>query len=261
MPHRLAVINTQGEVWAREVTESTISAGVKLSGPGLFGGPDDKYVIGLRENIAVITKTGDVWNRKVTATTVENGSNVGNIFGGPNDKYVLSAQRGYAGIPGGLILVVNTDGEVWQHNIDKNILSSRGKLNGPGLFGGPNDKYVVYEDSAERILVINTNGEVWAHNLLRKDSFSPIDGIGGGYKLDGPGLFGGPNDKYVVYLYGQLLVINAQGEVWARKVLKSTVTAGVKLSGPGLFGEPNDKYVIGYHLADPPPHLADPLPR
>jgi hypothetical protein len=42
---KLAVINAKGEIWARDLSDRSISGGVKLAGPGLFGGPDDQFVI------------------------------------------------------------------------------------------------------------------------------------------------------------------------------------------------------------------------
>jgi hypothetical protein len=42
----LAVINTRGDVWARDLDLSggNVGAGVKLTGPSLFGWPDDQFV-------------------------------------------------------------------------------------------------------------------------------------------------------------------------------------------------------------------------
>jgi hypothetical protein len=65
-----------------------------------------------------------------------------------------------------------------------------------------------------------------------------VDAVGAGYQLLGPGLFGGPYDKYVVISGGRLLVSNTQGEVWARNLTHA--------DGPGLFGGPDDKYVVTY---------------
>ena len=47
MGDKLAVINTAGEVWARDLdlTGDTIGAGAKLTGPGLFGGPGDQFIV------------------------------------------------------------------------------------------------------------------------------------------------------------------------------------------------------------------------
>jgi len=244
--YQLAVINTQGEVWARDVTESTVSAGHKLSGSGLFGVPGDICVVGLSDSIAVVTKTGDVWNHGVTQSTVGDSFNVGNILGASvsDNKYVLSDGCS-------CIFVVTTAGELWGHDLSHNKIGGGYKFNGSSLFGGSGDKYVVYDNhSRERVLVVTTEGEVWAHDLSSsKGGSAPLDTIGGGYKLDGSGLFGGPDDIGVVYLNGQLLVINTQGEVWARNITGSTVSAGVKLSGSGLFGAPDYKYVIAYHCS------------
>jgi hypothetical protein len=73
-------------------------------------------------------------------------------------------------------------------------------------------------------LVVNTKGEVWAHDLSssKPGIFCP-DSVSVGHTLHGPTLFGAPNDKYVVYYDGQLLVINTLGEVWARSVTSSAV--------------------------------------
>jgi hypothetical protein len=251
---QLAVINTAGEVWARDLDLSSgnVGAGSKLTGPGLFGGPDDQFVVASGTSIAVITKSGAFWPR-----TVEIGNAIspgvqtsGSLFGGQNAKYVLY----YSG-SSSVVYVVNTKGEVWTHSIGTqsgnptSVVSGR-KMNGPSLFGAPNDKYVVLEGN--RILVINTQGEVWAHDLSESNptpgTFGGLkfDTVSTGRKLNGPGLFGAPNDKYVAYVPGHLLVINNLGEVWARAITSSEVGPGVKLNGSGLFGGANDKYVVTY---------------
>ena len=83
------------------------------------------------------------------------------------------------------------------------------------LFGAPDAKYVLGDVDCPRIYVVNTRGEVWAHDLI---GFT----VGPGNKLNGHLLFGAPNDKYVVWGFGQILVINSQGEVWAHDVSGST---------------------------------------
>jgi hypothetical protein len=66
------------------------------------------------------------------------------------------------------------------------------KLNGLSLFGGPGNKYVLY-DPGFRILVINNSGQVWAHDLSCAHPAPLVgcgtpDSIGTGYMLSGPGL-------------------------------------------------------------------------
>jgi len=39
------MINTRGEVWARDVDANHVGAGVKMNGPGLFGGLNDEHVV------------------------------------------------------------------------------------------------------------------------------------------------------------------------------------------------------------------------
>ncbi len=255
---KLAVINTAGEVWARDLDLSggNVGAGVKLSGPGLFGGPDDQFVVASVNSIAVITTSGAFWPRTVQLNnTIGPGFKTsGSLFGGPNAKYVL---YNYGC---GEVYVVNTQGEVWAHSTSSTSVGIGRKLNGPSLFGGPNDKYVVFDGA--RILVINTQGEVWAHDLSSSNRppnsllGCEYDTVGIGYKLAGPSLFGGPNDKYVACTGGPdgyLLVINSLGEVWSRRLSRAAVGPGVKLNGPGLFGAANDKYVVTYQEPAPPP--------
>jgi hypothetical protein len=184
----------------------------------------------------------------------------GTLFGGSDAKYVVANTR--------TIYVINTEGEVWAHE-GWGDLSGGNKLNGPSLFGGNNDKYVLLDDN--RILIINTLGEIWAHDLICTNlplqeppplftgvlcgpytgAVSP-DAVGGGYKLNGPSLFGATNDKYVVLVNELLLVINTSGDVWARSISGTTVSAGYKLSGPRLFGGPDDRYVVVYEAESPP---------
>jgi hypothetical protein len=245
---RLAVINTSGEVWARnlDLVGMTVGSGAKLIGPGLFGGSDDQFVIAATNSMSVITNTGAVWPRTLTNTTVGPSTQLpGSLFGGPNSKYVLAANCGD-------IYVINTAGQVWDHFL--NNVGNGSLLKGPGLFGGSNDKYAVLDQGFGRILVINTLGEVWAHDLTSDvpQSFCP-NSVGAGYKLTGPSLFGGPNDKYVVSAGTHLLVINSLGQVWARNITRTSVGPGFQLSGPGLFGAPNDKYVVEYMVVPPTP--------
>jgi hypothetical protein len=246
---KLAVINTSGQVWARDLdlVGNTVGQGVRLSGPGLFGGPDDQFVVASTNSISVITTSGAVWPRSVDNTTIGPGVSLfGSLFGGPNSKYVLSTGCG--------IYVINNGGQVWSHFIAGTSVGAGSQLKGPGLFGGPNDKYAVFDQSNSRILIINTLGQVWAHDLTSSvpQSFCP-DSVGDGYQLTGPGLFGGPNDAYVVSVDSHLLVINTLGQVWARDLTRTTVGAGHKLGGPGLFGRPNDKYVVVYSVVPQPP--------
>ncbi len=248
---KLAVVNEEGEVWSRDVdlSRNTIGAGEKLAGPGLFGGPDHQFVVASGNAIAVVTRSGAFWPRTVDSNNAIGSwlQTSGSLFGGPNAKYLMyqsACQK---------VFVVNTKGEVWslpintQSGVPKAVGSGE-KMNGSNIFGGPNDKYVVLDNSS-RILVINNNGEVWAHDLIKSsDNSCSFDSVGAGYKLNGPGLFGAPNDKYVVALDGNILVINNAGEVWARKLTRSTIGSAAKLNGPGLFGGRNDKYVVTYNL-------------
>jgi hypothetical protein len=246
----LAVINTEGQVWARQLDLSggNVGAGEEVTGPSLFGGPDDQFVVtGGIAYIAVVTKTGAFWPHFLNPSTAPPGFALGpglqfsgSLFGGPDAKYVL-------GDMGCGVYVINQAGAIWNHivELDNNSIGAGNQLNGPTLFGAPDDKYVVSTGSS--ILVVNTKGEVWAHDLSssKPNIFCP-DTVSVGRKLNGPSLFGAPNDKYVVYYEGQLLVINTLGEVWARSVTSSAVGPGKKLIGPGLFGGTDDKYVIAF---------------
>jgi hypothetical protein len=179
----------------------------------------------------------------------------GNLFGGPDAKYVFGGENCME--DQGAAYVANSKGEVWVHQVDSQTVGAGTKLNGSGLFGGSNDKYVVFENGAtnDSILVINTLGEVWAHDLSASEhnaqsSCDVYDTIGAGHKLTGPTLFGGQNDKYVLS-YASLLVVNAAGEVWTHGRSAHSVGIGVRLSGPGVFGTPNDsRYVLAYLTFD-----------
>jgi len=242
---KLAVINASGEVWARDLSGNSVGPGVKLAGPGLFGGPDDQFVVASQNSIAVVTTSGVLWRRHVDDNSVGNGvRHSGSLFGGPDAKYVVDGGHCQA------VFVVNNGGEVWAHALGPRSVGVGSKLNGPSLFGGPNDKYVVYDDLYKRLLVVNTRGEVWAHDMMggAPQGVCGFDTVGDGYKLNGPALFGGPNDKYVVASGGRLLVINAMGEVWARNMARRAIGPGAKLDGPGLFGGSDDRYVVAYYV-------------
>jgi hypothetical protein len=259
MADKLAVINTAGEVWARDLdlAGSKVGAGVQLTGPGLFGGTDDQFVVASGPWIAVITKSGAYWPRRVQFdNTIGSGMQVsGSLFGGPDTKYVL--------YDGGCqeVYVVNTAGEVWTHTIasQNGNFTSVGlgqQMNGPSLFGSTNPKYVVLEIGS-RILVINAQGEVWAYDISISNPTPNqfqcgFNTVSAGQQLTGPGLFGAPNDKYVAFVYNSLLVINTLGEVWAHNITDSAVGSGNMLNGPGLFGGTDDKYVVTYSVEPPP---------
>ena len=247
---KLAVINTRGDVWARDLdlVGGTVGGGMKLSGPGLFGGPDDQFVVASLNSIAVINTAGGFWPRTVTSSSVGPGIGFsGTLFGGPDAKYVLDFRSCNQ------VYVVNDKGDVWSHAINSSSVGGGWRLNG-NLFGAPDDKYVVLDEINRRILVVNTRGEVWGHDLSKSDAtFCGFDGVGAGYRLNGPGLFGAPDDKYVAVLGNTLMVINTRGEVWTRNMTRSTIGPGVKLNGPGLFGAPDDKYVVAYFVRQPAP--------
>jgi len=276
MGWKIAVINSAGEVWARDLSENQVGPGEKLSGPSLFGGPNDQIVLGTSEIspsllflmgvINVINTSGEVWSRYVNDTTVDAGLPLGGtLFGGSDAKYVTIASINdisafFSRCPS-IFYVINSRGEVWRHPITSDGVSGGHKLDGPSLFVGSNDKYVVLDPGAPSLLVINTLGEVWAHDLSGSLFQALVPGVpvcpndfttvGAGHKLNGPTLFSGPNDKYVVSAriagINRLLVINTAGEVWLRDISGTTVGPGVKLDGPGLFRGSDDKYVVTYY--------------
>jgi len=247
---KLAVITQAGEVWARDINATTVGAGEMLQGPSLFGGPDDAFVLGSTNQLYVVTKSGAVWAHDMQPRTVSDTHRIdagsplpGTLFGGPDAKYVLYDERSM------VFYVVTTNGVVWAHPLGQ--ISGGYPLKGPSLFGAQNDKYVLLD--GYRFLVVNTRGQIWAHDIsctnpIPQSFLCPPDTVGAGYMLNGPSLFGAPNDKYVVLENGVLMVINTFGEVWARSISGSTVGTGYKLSGPTLFGGANDKYVVTYDL-------------
>ena len=75
--------------------------------------------------------------------------------GGVPAKYVLAM--------GNRILVVNTQGEVWAHDVGTGI-GNASRLPGPAVAtAGVPAKYVLA--MGNRILVVNAQGEVWAHDV------------------------------------------------------------------------------------------------
>jgi hypothetical protein len=147
------VINSKGEVWMHLIDSQSVGDGKKLNGPSLFGGSDHKYAVYIDGSILVINTRGEVWSHNVLASTrapqtfcdlydtIRDGHKLAgtSLFGGPNDRYVLAL--------GHRLLVVNTLGEVWAHDLSSVGVGAGVKLSGPGLFGTPNDtKYVVAYD-------------------------------------------------------------------------------------------------------------------
>jgi len=265
----VAVVNTQGEVWVHPVTADHVGGGTRLSGPTLFGpapanigrnprtGSNDAFVIGGESRISVATIRGEVWTRSGDTKNISPGTLLpGRLWAENvhNAKYVFGLDQNDSVCDFRGYYVVNTQGQVWLHA--GGTLNATNLIDGPSLFGAANDKYVVGDGPRHRVLVINAQGEVWAHDFLKCAQIQagafhmprPV-AIGAGHKLNGPGLFGASNDRYVVMLRDRLLVINNAGEVWARTISQDSVGPGVKLAGPGLFGGPNDAYVVAYAVA------------
>ena len=214
-------------------------------------GSNDEFVLGKINEIGVVNKSGELWLHTVTDESVFPGYRVpGSLFGGPIPaRYVV-----WDG--GRLIYVINTIGDVWAHYWTRDGVSGGYKLKGRPIVG-PNDKYVVWEAGytyAGRILVVNRQGEVWAHELSCSilpipPSFScTIDTVGAGYKLNGPSLFGAPNDKYVAIANDLLMVINTSGEVWAHTISYRAVGPGYRLNGLKVFGGNDDRFVVVYEV-------------
>jgi hypothetical protein len=245
----LAVVNQAGEVWARSLNLTSVGSGFKLAGPSIFGGPAQFALPGFFTGIDVVTPGGAVWTHSITITngtgTIGSGVNIGSLFGGPDAEFVLKDDSI------GAYYVVNTRGQVWIHNLSNGVVGGGTLLNGPSLFGGPNQKFVLF-DPGYRILVINTLGEVWAHDLVcppPNQGFGCVPtGVGIGYKLGGPRLFGGSgsNDKYALVANQFILIVNSAGQVWAHRFSHSTISAGYQLQGPSLFGGDNTSFVVGF---------------
>lgn len=241
----LAVVNRDGEVWPRELTLTSVGPGFKLAGPSLFGGPYKFVTSDSDSDIVVVTAAGTAWNHTILDSDggsldgIQGGiAEKGSLFDGSNAEFVLKDYPNY--------YVINTAGEVWVHVDQNGTIGPGKKLNGPSLFGGSNQKYVLY-DPGFRILVLNSLGQVWAHDLSCAHP-GPLgcvtpDSIGSGYKLTGPGLFGAPNDKYALVANQCILIVNTAGQVWAHKFSHSTIQGGFQLQGPVLFGGNNDAFV------------------
>jgi hypothetical protein len=99
--NRILVINNAGEVWAHVLSRGsdptacmydTVGAGQKLSGPGVFGATDDKYVVSLFGTLYVINKLGEVWAHAMTSSTIAGGVKLSGplLFGASDDKYVVT---------------------------------------------------------------------------------------------------------------------------------------------------------------------------
>jgi hypothetical protein len=196
--------------------------------------------------LAVINQAGEVWARDINATMVGAGEMLQgpSLFGGPDDGLVLGSTNN--------LYVVTKSGAVWAHDMTPRTVSDTHRIDAgsplPGtLFGGPDAKYVLYDETAMMFYVVTTNGIVWAH---------PLGQISGGYPLKGPSLFGAQNDKYVLLDGNRILVVNTRGQIWAHDLSctnpipqsflcpPDTVGAGYMLNGPSLIGAPNDKYVV-----------------
>ena len=64
---------------------------MKLTGPSIFEGSDDRYVLASGNSMYGVTDSGEVLPHEITGTTVSSSSVLsGSLFGGADTKYVLS---------------------------------------------------------------------------------------------------------------------------------------------------------------------------
>jgi hypothetical protein len=137
------------------------------------------------------------------------------------------------------LAVINQTGEVWPRSLDSTSVGPGFMLQGPSIFGGPGNLFVLSDDAD--IVVITESGTVWDHYILQ--SGNPPTLIQGGVPNDGS-LFGGPDTAFVLKANPVYYVVNTAGQVWAHIVQNGTVGNGILLNGASIFGAPNTKYVL-----------------
>jgi hypothetical protein len=256
---KLAVINRDGEVWARalDLSRNLIGGGLaerdqqSRAAARIIGrAPEDrdKFVFGDLNAIYVVTVSGKVWKWPVTATGIGNAEEFTNGLWGQVDspaKYVFPVCEAF--------YVINDRGEVWKHDVVGNQLGDGVKLGGYSLFiagpelTGASEEYVTYERRFNRILRINVDGQVWAHNL------QPRDSCGGTMVEDQRRLTEIPprppqprRPRYA--LSGEhLLVVDDSGRVFARELYSGAIDPAIPLEGPVLFYYPEDApFILTY---------------
>jgi hypothetical protein len=196
----IAVITNSGAFWQRNIAYyNRIEEGIQAAG-SLFGGTDTSFVLfdDRCRNVHVVNNRGEIWTHYIqqgSDLTVSPGQKISgpSLFYGSNARYVL--------LENSRVLVVNTLGEVWAHDLVRppdygffnscriDAVGPGYKLNGPSLFGANDDRYAAWINGY--LLVVNTAGEVWARAVNQWS-------VGDGFKLDGPGLFWANNDAFVV---------------------------------------------------------------
>ncbi len=161
------------------------------------------------------------------------------VAANPEDKWVLFSDI--------YIYVITKDGRVFAHQLSNGIQPAV-LLPGPKVAANPQDKKVLLMGS--KIVVITTSGKAFAHDIQLIGpspgtiGYSHPKSIGEAYALSGSEVAGRPEDKWIVNDGDRIIVIKADGSVFAHKVTNNKVNAPSKLSGPRVAANPDDKWVL-----------------
>lgn len=154
------------------------------------------------------------------------------VAASPQDRFVVTL--------GNRILVVTDDRRVFAHEVVGNTVGFARQL-GTLPPASPGERVVPYRTGPQNWLaMIASDGRAGAVEV-RTTSLGPF------VPLAGSRIAANPQDKWVVSQADRIVVITAQGEVWAHTVTGSVIGTAVRLgnpSGPPVAVNPQDKHVL-----------------
>jgi hypothetical protein len=186
------------------------------------------------------SKIGKVYSHPIDRRGFGDAKLFGDAVGArPEDKWVL-VQRNR-------VLVVTTDGRVFQHPIGS---SSMGVPIGVPPVSGTIpvaarsiDKWLLTH--GDDLLVVTEDGHVFAH---RVDGFAhAARELGGRAGAAAPRVGANPDDRWVLVVGDQILVITDKGKVFGHRLDGDVIHAGVELtrSEQNITGGDRDRWVLG----------------
>lgn len=156
---RLLVLNEAGEFWAHGIGQ-TIGGAYKIDGS--FNPAETRFVFAMGERLFVITSAGQV-QYYLFPYLGNNGSWALGPYAIPGSLVAVGGRPALAVTAvGNRILVLNTAGEVWAHDVGTTIGSAY-KL--AGTYPGAQVRYIAPLPAGDGMVVVDEDGSVWDYML------------------------------------------------------------------------------------------------
>lgn len=190
---------------------------------------EDRFVVGIGNQIVVATLSGDFWAHDV------NGQHVSGAYKLNGSKGANNQQDRFLASIGNLIIVTTRNGDTFGHQVSGRNISIPFKFGGAKVAFNDNDRFVT--SISNKIVVITKTGEVWGHVVTGRD-------IGPAFKFSGSKAAWNPQDKFVVGIGNMLLVTTENGDVFGHDVNDHTINAPFKLAGSRMAYNKDDRFVF-----------------